>query len=118
MKTWVRFLALTLILGSCALPGCASRRADENLTSRISGILKECETIKPGMTRAELYKFFTTEGGISFPGHRTYVYRGCPNIKVDVDFTLADPKENGMEEDPRDTIRAISKPYLEWMIGD
>ena len=66
-----------------------------NLTKRISEILTECQEIKSGMTRAELLKVFTTEGGLSTATHRTFVYRGCPYIKVDVDFTLSDSKQIG-----------------------
>ena len=89
---------------------------DNDLTKQISNILTECQNIKSGMTRAELSKVFTTEGGLSTASHRTYVYRGCPYIKVDVDFTLLDPKQD--DEKPTDTISKISKPYLEWSILD
>jgi hypothetical protein len=44
------------------------------------------KSIKPGMTRADLQKVFTTEGGISMRVQRTYVYRNCPYCKVDVEF--------------------------------
>src|SRR5204863_7872698 len=47
------------------------------------------QTIKPGMTRADLSKKFFTEGGISTVAHRTYVYRDYPNVKVALDFTLS-----------------------------
>jgi hypothetical protein len=99
-------------------PLLANSVADTNLTKQISEILIECQKIKPGMTRAELLKVFTTEGGISSATQRTFVYRGCPYIKVDVDFTLSDPKQNALDERPTDTISKISKPYLDWSIGD
>lgn len=89
-----------------------------DLTKRISDILTECEKIKPGMTRADLLKTFTTEGGLSTARHRTFVYRGCPDIKVDVEFTPSGPKQNVLEERPTDTINKVSKPYLEWSIND
>jgi hypothetical protein len=92
--------------------------ADTNLTKQISEILTECQKIKPGMTRAELLKVFDTEGGFSTVTQRTFVYRGCPYIKVDVDFNLSDPKQKTLEERPTDTISKISKPYLDWSIGD
>jgi hypothetical protein len=122
-------LCLTLVL-SGVLFGCstatksfestnlAGNDVDRNLTKQISAILTGCQKIKPGMTRAELLKVFTTEGGISSATHRTFVYRGCPYIKVDVDFTLSDPKQKTVEERPTDTIHKISKPYLEWSIND
>ena len=89
-----------------------------NFTKQLSDILTECQNIKPGMTRAELLKVFGTQGGISTATQRTFVYRGCPYIKVDVDFTLSGPKQNALEERPTDTISKISKPYLDWSIGD
>jgi hypothetical protein len=66
------------------------------------------------MTRAELLKVFTIEGGLSTATHRTFVYHGCRYIKVDVEFTLSAPTQNILEERPTDTISKISKPYLEW----
>jgi hypothetical protein len=85
-----------------------------DLTKQISATLTECQKIKPGTTRAELLKVFTVEGGLSTATHRTFIYRGCPYIKVDVDFILSDPKQKAIEERPTDTISKISKPYLEW----
>ena len=82
----------------------------------IENVLKESQTAKPGMTRAELSKVFSTEGGLSAVTHRTYVYRDCPYIKVDVDFTPSDPKQEA--EKPTDVVTRISKPYLDWSIAD
>jgi hypothetical protein len=89
------------------------------LGMEIGNVLKECQTIKPGMTRAELSKVFSTEeGGLSTAKHRTYVFHDCPYVKVDVDFNLSDPKQDVLEERPTDTISKISKPYLDWGVGD
>ncbi len=70
------------------------------------------------MTRAELLKVFITEGGLSSATHRTFVYRDCPYIKVDVDFTDSDPNQKRVEERPTDIVSKISKPYLDWSISD
>ena len=91
---------------------------NKDLTKQIPDILSECQKIKPGMTRADLLKVFTTEGGISTATHRTFVYRGCPYIKVDVEFTLSEQGQTVLEDRPTDTISKISKPYLEWSIND
>jgi hypothetical protein len=91
---------------------------DTQLTEQISKALRECQKIKPGMTRAELLKIFTTEGGLWTAKHRAYVYRACRYIKVDVDFKLSVPEQDGLEPRPTDTIRNISKPYLDWVIID
>lgn len=92
--------------------------ANKDLTKQISAILIECQKIKPGMMRAELMKVFITEGGLSTVTHQTFVYRGYPYIKVDVDFTPSDPKQKTVEEQPTDIISKISRPYLDWNISD
>ena len=89
-----------------------------DLTKQIFAILAECHKIKPGMPRAELLKVFATEGGLSTARHRTYVYRGCPYIMIDVEFTPSEPGQNVLEERPTDIISKVSKPYLDWSIID
>lgn len=81
-------------------------------------ILRECKTINPGMHRSDVLKVFATEGGLSTPHHRTYIYRACPYpyIKVDIEFTLTDANQH--EEKPTDVVKTISKPYLDWSIND
>jgi|SRR6185369_14547705 len=118
MKTFVIFFAATLIICLFSKPSFADGSVDDTLTKQISGILIECQKIKPGMTRADLLKLFTTEGGTYGATHRTYVCLRCPYIKVDVDFTLSDPKQSAPDGRPTDTISKISKPYLEWSIID
>jgi hypothetical protein len=70
-------------------------------------VLLWTETIKPGMTRSDLLKVFTSEGGISFRTQQTYVLKQCPLIKVDVQFA-----KSGKEAD--DKITAISRPYIDY----
>lgn len=100
-----------------------SRKSEEN-TKWISDSLREMKTIEVGKTRADLLKVFTTEGGLSTGLRRTYVYHKCPYIKVDVEFEavgrLARDAEGRvtLEESDKDTIKSISKPYLEWSITD
>jgi hypothetical protein len=82
----------------------------------IANVLKQCQAIKPGMTRAELSRIFSTEGGLSTVTHRSYVYRDCPYVKVDVDFAPSVAKQD--VEKPTDVVTRISKPYLEWSVAD
>jgi hypothetical protein len=79
----------------------------------VHSVLVSIQTIKVGMTRGDLMGIFTTEGGVSSPSRRTYVYRQCPYIKIDVKFAPA----SGMEL-ANDKIVEISRPYLEWSILD
>ncbi len=75
-------------------------------TQWVSNVLLLITTIKPGMTRSDLLRVFTTEGGLSTGTHQTYVLRQCPIIKVDVEFSIAGNEAN-------DKITQISKPYLD-----
>lgn len=126
----MRKLASTFAIILCALALSVSaqsvqnsRKSEEN-TKWISDSLREMKTIEVGKTRADLLKVFTTEGGISTVFSRTYVYRKCPYIKVDVEFeNVGKPTRNAegrviIEESDKDTIKTISKPYLEWSVID
>lgn len=88
----------------------------QNHTDWISECIKRTQSIKPGATRSELFSVFTTEGGLSSRLWRTYVYRDCPYIKVDVKFKAVD--NDKWKEKPGDIITEISRPYLQWSIMD
>ncbi len=84
--------------------------------SWVANVLKRMETVKSGMTREALLTVFTTEGGLSTREQRTYVSQECPYFKVDVEFD--DTGNTTAIEDPRDVIRKISRPYLQFSILD
>ena len=76
--------------------------------------LADIESIKPGMARSDLDRFFQPDGGISTNAHGTYVYKTCPYFKIDVDFTLGFPGK----QQPADKIVKISRPYLDYFHAD
>jgi hypothetical protein len=82
------------------------------------------ESIKPGMAREDLLRVFTTEGGLSTGSHRTFVSRDCPYFKVDVEFKAVgrpdrDNEGRGtLDEDSRDIIVKLSRPYLQFSVLD
>ena len=90
----------------------------------VSSIIEETSKIKSGMTRSDLLKVFVEEGGLSTGLNRTYVYRDCPLIKVDVEFEpVGRPAKDSkgyvtLKEDKRDIIKSLSKPYLDLPILD
>ncbi len=85
----------------------------------VTKALWEIEKIHPGMQRKDLLKVFTVEGGLSTRFQRTYVYRGCPYIKVDVRFKAGSEQKPGTFQEPEDDIIvSISRPYLAWGISD
>lgn len=95
-----------------------------DLEKLIAKSLGEIEKIKAGMTRADLLKVFSTQGGMSTGIYRNYVYKNCPYIKVDVEFEpVGRPARDAqgrvtLEEANEDLIKKISKPYLEPFTAD
>ena len=87
---------------------------DAEHTAWLASALNAMQTIKVGMSRSDLMKVFTTEGGLSTTSLRTYVYRQCPYIKVDVKFAASSRDE----ELATDKIVEISRPYLAWFVAD
>jgi hypothetical protein len=115
------FFALAISVSALSVRN--SQRSQEH-TEWIAKSLKEMEQIKVGLTRADLLKVFTTEGGLSTGLNRRYVYRECPYIKVDVEFEPVGRPARDAEgrvtliEADGDVIKKISQPYLEWSIMD
>jgi hypothetical protein len=97
---------------------CAPLAAKEDHVKWIADSLKEMQTVKVGMTRNQLLRVFTMEGGLSIRPTRTYVYHECPYIKVDVQFRPVGNEDNLLEERGEDVIAGISRPYLGWSICD
>jgi len=89
----------------------------------LGSVLRWTAEIKLGSTRNDLLKIYTTEGGLSTPLRRTYVLKGCPYIKVDVEFKPVGPERDRegratLIEDGRDIITKISQPYLGYGVYD
>jgi hypothetical protein len=112
------FLLWGTVLCAFAQSGVSStqprRKIDQEHTKWIAEVMQTILTIRPGMTRGDLQKAFTEEGGLSSPAHRRYVYKTCPYIKVDVDFAAADREMEKLD----DKITKISQPFLEYAILD
>jgi hypothetical protein len=104
-----RFVALTAATQSEYRP---STEVDREHTDWIANALRSIQTVKVGMTRADLMTVFTTEGGLSSASSRTYVYRQCPYIKIDVKFAASSRRE----ELPTAKIVELSRPYF-GMVG-
>jgi len=94
---------------------------DPELTRQISEAIRDVSTVQVGMKRRDLLRVFTVEGGISTRLQRTYVYRRCPYVKVDVEFEEVARDAEGrvpLPESDEDVIKRISRPYLAWSVFD
>ncbi len=75
--------------------------------------------MRPGMTKADLLKVFTEDGGLQRIQRRRFVLRSCHLIKVEIDFDV--PEGTPLSAIPPDNelrIKSISRPYLEPMYAD
>ena len=122
-----KIIAVLVLVSAVAI--CAANSASQSACVQehevwVGHALEKMETIKPGMTRDDLLKVFTTEGGLSTGLHRTFVSQDCAYFKVDVEFRAVgrpDRDSDGrvtLEEDARDIIVKISRPYLQFSIAD
>ena len=121
MKRLLAIASACLILAAASAQSRQERKTsgfDKEDSEWVANALRSIQTVKVGTTRSELMKVFTTEGGLEFKNEttsrRTYVYRKCPYIKVDVTLAIANPALDL----PTDNVIEISRPYLEWTITD
>jgi hypothetical protein len=117
-------IAVLLIAGLIAVVGARAltpiQDPDEKAHQQwLEARYQEATSIKPGMTRADLLKLFTEDGGfqagrISTPSR--YVLKSCYLIKIEVKFD----KPMAQSAAPNNEMRIVevSKPYLEHMYLD
>jgi len=124
LTTGKRVGKLDSVSGVSALPQWAKGRAElddesvpegpaysEQRTLWIAKVLRQVGAISPGMTRTDLLRIFTTDGGIFTREQQTFVLRECRYIKVDVVFSPAN-------HEAEDRIMRISRPYLAYSVAD
>jgi hypothetical protein len=99
-----------------AVPSSASLAVERS--HWIAKMMRQIQTIHPGIRRKDLAPLFQTEGGLSTRTQRTYVLAECPYIKVVVRFKPATDPDDFVEGNPDDIIESISTPYLGYGIYD
>lgn len=118
-KISLTILAILLVAGLTVFAQSAAQvQSAQSHSEWIAQSLREMETIKVGMTRADLLKVFREEGGLSTRTQRQYVYRECLYIKVAVEFEPVGNAEAPFPENGEDKIVKISRPFIEWSVID
>ena len=120
MKSLVVISSISLLMSIIIISARTGQTETETITHSewVQRSLTAIETIKVGMTRQDLLKLFTVEGGISTRTSRTYVFRECPYIKVNVRFEPVGAPQDKLKGHDQDRIISISKPYLERSVID
>jgi hypothetical protein len=121
MRSWIVSVMLAAFVWIGAAAGESPAKpptVDQALTRSMDQVMKDVSSIQSGMTRAELLRVFTPEGGLATRDGQQFVYRRCPYIKVIVNFRKPDDADvewgNAPEEEWNgDVILSISKPFLE-----
>jgi hypothetical protein len=118
MKTLFWVLSAILVFATGAVPARADTTNDTEFARKIVEVFRDCQKLKPGMTRSELVKLqmfdqdfgpFRSANDQAFRQHTTFEYRSCSLIKVDVEFETTNIKEAR----PTDIISNFSKAYID-----
>lgn len=120
-KFWIPQAALAaLILISMPLRSAYARQAsaESQCCSAVIRALDAVGHIKEGITRADVEKEFTQDGGLFSRGETIYTFKLCPYIKVKVKYTLDADYPGFADGSPRDVVQSTSKPYIEYSTGD
>ncbi len=72
-------------------------------------------TIKSGSTRAEIERTFELQS-MSMPTNAVYVFRKCPTIKFEAQFSLVNPGDNKFSSS--DKVTVFSRLYLDYAVKD
>ena len=117
MTVAVALMLLWLAGPSPAGLSAAVSRSDTPCCELVREVLHETEGIRAGMKRRQVEEKFMRDGGVQFPAETRYVYSKCRDIKVEVDFQLANSGEHALPS-PEDTVTKVMTPYLEYFSRD
>lgn len=113
MKAFVALFYSLLLLGG-AVSSVAQTCSPSDREAWFSSAVQEMGTVAVGSTREDFTKVFTRGPGLSSLSRLSgsYVYKGSPYIRVDVEFSPDPDEQDPNVESPKDTVKKISKPYL------
>ena len=83
----------------------------------IAQCLRRIESVPVGISRDEFQKVFDLERPYGDRYGGKYVFRDCPFIAIDMEFTPTTPDQPKDRYHARDKVVKLSKPYLEWPGG-
>lgn len=112
---WIAGVAI--VIGVVTYPQ-AQDTSDHSHQQWLEARYQEATTIKSGMTRADLLKLFTQDGGLQSIPAGTYVLKSCQLIKIAVKFDTKYGVEYQPRADDKLKIIEVSRPYLEHMAID
>ena len=126
MKTILKFAIVAACLGwACVALLHAQSRAprlqpDTDHAKWVEMCLRDFESIKVGMARAEIEGKLSQDGGLQSVSPFRFAHSACASFKIDVEF---DFKRNPADQNRAvwgkgDKATKVSKPYLERPFAD
>lgn len=81
----------------------------------VEACLTDLEAIEVGMTRAEVESKLQMDGGLQAVSRVRFAHPNCPYFKLDVEFEVERDSSNKSRavRGKDDTVKQISKPYVE-----
>jgi hypothetical protein len=83
----------------------------------IQQALTDYGRIKVGVTRRDVERYFTPDGGAQFPGATRYVYLKCAYMHVDIEFDAKGTLSKGLFS-ADDVVTKTSKLYVDYSAKD
>ena len=104
-------VGLTVAALLCA--GCGARVETASPKEWLEERLNDAVAVTPGMTHADLMKYYEPAGGFEAGDLKTYVLRSCDLVRVDVQFETKPGVEfQAWTPNPEIRIADMSRPYL------
>jgi hypothetical protein len=118
LKTSLVIGVLFISIGTFTVRPLTRNEARQNPREWLEERYKEATSVRAGMSRAELIRVFEEDGGLQRIPATRYVLRSCGMIKVEVEFDVEYGQAYKEKRNEELKIKAISKPYLEYMDTD
>lgn len=120
MSTRIFYLLCSFILlcASWQLQPLSAAAREQTHEEWLRERIVEAKSIKVGMSRAELLKVFDKEAGLNTNPATHYILRGCPYIKLYVEFESEPGINIRGVSDERLKLKTISEPSLGYLVYD
>lgn len=118
-------MAAAVLLSAAILSGgpataptrCRAGASGPSACDAVRRALDDTMRIRPGMMRKEVEKYFSEDGGMQFQTRTRYVWTACAYLKLDVEYDLSPSRGKNLTS-PEDTVRTVSKLYVEYPAKD
>lgn len=109
----ILIIAIVVMLSLCLGQATNEPAKKHECVSWVQKCLRDFESVKVGMTRAEIEKKLPMDGGIHLIHLVRFVHPECRYFKIDVEFDVKKNDKGDKMQSPDDYAKTISKPYIE-----